>query len=89
MAPKIDAAREIVSFSPHGSDMDLHQCVADLLREEGSNSTFSAVTATMEDNQAILTKAQLHKAELELRLAQTREELRRIEMDSGDIDRRD
>ena len=89
VAPKIDAAREIVSFSPHGSDMDLHQCVADLLREEGSNSTFSAVTATMEDNQAILTKAQLHKAELELRLAQTREELRRIEMDSGDIDRRD
>gem|GEM_PF-6966362 len=76
------AEQEVYSFSrDHKSDA-LHDAIASVLRDEGSESTFSAVTATISDNQNISEAAELRKAELKLQIAKTQAELKLLESGS-------
>lgn len=71
--------QEVYSFSRDGTSDALHDAVATLLRSEGSESTFSAVTSTISDNQNISEAAELRKAQLKLQIAKTQAELKLLE----------
>jgi hypothetical protein len=73
------AEQEVYSFSRDKRSDALHDAIASVLREEGSKSTFSAVTATISDNQNISEAAELRKAELKLQIAKTQAELKSLE----------
>lgn len=75
--------QEIFSFSRDATSDALHDAIAAVLRSEGSESTFSAITSTLSDNQKISEAAELRKAELRLQIAKTNAELRLLESGGG------
>lgn len=86
VSPKPEEIREIVAFEDDTAAQSLHHAVSELVREEGSKSTFSAVGTTIQDNQIILEQVEMRKAERKLQLAQLQAQVKQLEKEAGDDD---